>query len=197
MQGEESRRPARCGARRRSAKPESAPSDWHPSAAAALGAPPWRGDFPPCDPRKAEYHRRIGAPNICRPHASVVGAGADEYELGALSRRRGPRRARLRGGVARVERRRPLRLLVLQKSTTNLPPYVRRSGGAGPIACMGARDLPCARLQCNWHVTRSRRYLVSCERARYRLSESARLPFDPHGHYRSSCSSHGATFAAH
>jgi hypothetical protein len=60
-----------------------------------------RADFPPCDPRKVEYHRRISAPNICRPHASVVGAGAEEYELGAVSRR--------------AERRRPPRLLVLQK----------------------------------------------------------------------------------
>ena len=75
----------------------------------------WRGDFQPCDPRKPVYHRRICAPGICRPHASVVAAGAEEYELEALSRRRGPRRARLRGVVARVERRRPLRLLVLQK----------------------------------------------------------------------------------
>ncbi|SRR6266487_3698497 len=64
-----------------------------------------RGDFPPCDPRKAEYHRRISAPSICRPHASVVAAGAEEYELGALSRR--------------VERRRPLRLLVLQKPSVD------------------------------------------------------------------------------
>ncbi len=100
-QGEESRRQARCGARRRRAKPESAPSDWHPSAGAALGAPPWRGDFLPCDPRKPVYHRRISAPGPCRPHAFVVAAGAEDYELGALSRR--------------VERRRSLRLLVRQK----------------------------------------------------------------------------------
>ena len=52
-----------------------------------------RADFPPSDPRKAEYHRRISASNICRPHASVVGAGAEEYELGALSRRVERRRA--------------------------------------------------------------------------------------------------------
>ena len=36
-----------------------------------------RGDFPPCDPRKPEYHQRISAPGTCRPHASVVAAGAE------------------------------------------------------------------------------------------------------------------------
>jgi len=60
-----------------------------------------RGDFLPCDPRKPVDHRRISAPDTCRPHASVVAARAEGYELGALSRR--------------VERRRPPRLLVLQK----------------------------------------------------------------------------------
>ena len=102
VQGEESRRQARCGARRRSAKPESAPSDWHPSAGAALGAPPWFSNFLPCDPRTSVYHRRISAPRTCRPHASGVAARANGYERGARSRR--------------VERRRPPRLLVLQKT---------------------------------------------------------------------------------
>ena len=60
-----------------------------------------RGDFLSCDPRKSVYHRRISAPGTCRPHASVVAARAEGYELGALSRR--------------AERRQPLRLLVLQK----------------------------------------------------------------------------------
>jgi hypothetical protein len=65
-----------------------------------------RGDFPPCDPRRVEYHRRISAPSTCRPHASVVAAGAEEYELGAVSRR--------------VERRRLPRLLVLQEPVVDI-----------------------------------------------------------------------------
>ena len=36
-----------------------------------------RGDFLACDPRKSVYHRRICAPGTCRPHASVVAAGAE------------------------------------------------------------------------------------------------------------------------
>jgi len=56
-----------------------------------------------------------GAPDICRPHASVLAAGPKEYEARAVSRRRGPCRARLRGGVARAERRRPPNSLALRR----------------------------------------------------------------------------------
>jgi hypothetical protein len=47
-----------------------------------------RGDFGPCDPRSSQRpDRRIGAPDMCRPHAPVVAAGATEYEPRAISRR--------------------------------------------------------------------------------------------------------------
>ena len=40
-----------------------------------------RGEFGLCDPRRsAHHHRRIGAPDICRPHASVLAAGSERSE---------------------------------------------------------------------------------------------------------------------
>ena len=94
------RRVAERAAARRSRK--ARPAIGTPARLPRWGPRLWRGDFPPCDPRRVEYHRRISAPGTCRPHASVVAAGAEEYELGAVSRR--------------AERRRPPSLLALQRS---------------------------------------------------------------------------------
>ena len=89
-----------------------------------------RGDFPTCDPRKPEYHQRISAPGTCRPHASVVAAVAEEYELGALSRR--------------VERRRPPRLLVLRTRPidSDLTKY-SQTDRVGPHRDVTQRDSVC------------------------------------------------------
>ena len=58
-----------------------------------------RGDFMPCDPRRSQrLARRIGAPDMCRPPASLVAARAPGYEPRAISRR--------------AERRRPSTVLV-------------------------------------------------------------------------------------
>src|SRR3954462_4704623 len=52
-----------------------------------------RGDFVLCDPRRSQRRaRRISAPDICRPHASVVAAGTAAYEPRAISRCAEPRR---------------------------------------------------------------------------------------------------------
>ena len=39
-----------------------------------IGAAIPRGEFGLCDPRKSDNHRRISAPGICRPHASLLAA---------------------------------------------------------------------------------------------------------------------------
>lgn len=47
-----------------------------------------RGEFGPCDPRRSQQPaRRISAPGMCRPHASLLAARAAGYEPRALSRR--------------------------------------------------------------------------------------------------------------
>jgi hypothetical protein len=65
-------------------------------------APIPRGEFGLCDPRRRTVHRRIGAPKMCRPHASVLAATASEYEARAVSRH--------------AERRRTANPLVLRTS---------------------------------------------------------------------------------
>jgi hypothetical protein len=46
-----------------------------------------RGEFRHCDPRRSDDHRRICAPGMCRPNASVLAAAATGHERDALSRR--------------------------------------------------------------------------------------------------------------
>ena len=118
----------RCGASRRAAQPESGRGDS-------------RGAFRPCDPRRSDDHRRIGASGICHRSASVV-AAASSRGASRGERTRGER-------FSRVAERAPARKATAAAGPTTIqgigdgPGFERVSGTRprprrhGPTRCWG------------------------------------------------------------
>ena len=89
------------------------------------------------------YARRIGAPGVCRPHASVVAAAANAYESGAVSRRAERRQPTTRSPADSPRQRicqlrRPFR----RCSASGRPRYTgrRRSAAASSVSSFFAKQ---------------------------------------------------------